>query len=468
MACRRSPTLFLYLIVLWVSGVEPQATSARVQNSFGQPPAVGDWKWCSELPTASQFGCIEMLTLESPGKKSTAYSYGAANELPKGTTVKVRCQSRDSVGCYPFEAPISNCVQPGITSAIDDFITVEVSSSGDTWGHNYELTLRTGTFRPGLTLGRGFTGTRQSSNLSQIVSDSSKGTSSFKWTYSYSLTGVLGLESYWVEQPKGLDSRTQNPLSTEYFNWLKTAEATGGGPVGPSVLIYEWGTYTSYLTPDLCLEDPFEGSWAESNGMGFSFSTSGGWGKPSAKTLKQLIGQNWPSPKLDFTAFGPHYKPRRGSEPLEVIGARIQVFLGSKFLVGTGYKNLSGDWLRDFDNSSYEVTTKDDQIARPSVTKMSEGVLIDLGIEHYSAPNPTVDIVVPEQFKLKRNQSGPLSRFVSHSGPGTRNWSVTGGCAISGKNLRTPRRPARCLLSLAVYSKNGKLASLKSARIAVP
>ena len=65
--------------------------------------------------------------------------------------------------------------------------------------------------------------------------------------------------------------------------------------------------------------------------------------------------------------------------------ARIQVFMPAAYFAALGYSSLS-----EFDSTSYNVTAEDGQVVTPTITPRDNGLLINLGVQHYSSPNPTI------------------------------------------------------------------------------
>jgi hypothetical protein len=107
--------------------------------------------------------------------------------------------------------------------------------------------------------------------------------------------------------------------------------------------------------------------------------------------------------KLSFTAQNFHYLPQNGQEPLEVMPARIQVFMPAAYFTALGYSSLS-----EFDSSSFNVTTEDGQVVKPTVIPRDNGLLINLRVQHYSSPNPTI-IFKPKTLSAVSDTSSTTS-----------------------------------------------------------
>ena len=124
-------------------------------------------------------------------------------------------------------------------------------------------------------------------------------------------------------------------------------------------------------------------AWAEANASSFS------WGYGTSTDLAS-DGQQVQN-KLNFIASNYHWLPGKKTT-INLMPARIQVFLPAGYFLALGYSSLD-----DFDGSAYSVTTEDSQRTSPKVTELNGGLLINLGVKHYSSPNPSIS------FKLGAN-----------------------------------------------------------------
>jgi hypothetical protein len=331
-----------------------------------------------------------------------------------------------------------------------------------------------GDFRASFAIGHGTTST-------QLIDDGDG-------TYTFILGATFDTTYTVIPPPDVLPSGpTGGPTGmNKYYEWLKTAEAT---TASDSVHVQIWPRdhlLNSSLSAKGCFYYPFIGSWAEANAQGFSWSYSGGATQPSSSTDSTKLAS---SPNvLKFQANGPHYKKRTGSEPLELNPARVQVFLPTSYFTGLGYESLE-----TFDATSYSVTAEDGQTTAPSLSKRSDGILINLGIKHYSAPNPTITFknagststaqtsttlpalsastststTIPSPLKMLKAGSRNLSSLISYSGTGTRKWTTSGGCTVLGSKLRAPSRKTTCTVTLTVRSKSNKVTYRKTVKVAV-
>lgn len=451
---KRSLRIALATLVMSVFTLSPSSSQAAVDNT----PTAGAWAWCS--PTVVN-GCIKSVTTISPEKVETTYTDFA--QLPSGLEVRVNC---DSVGIVKFcngnryEAAVgSSCrdvaTWPAGRVIVPDLL-IDIIWSGKS-GWRVKIEVSTGNYRPAFTIGHGTT--------SAITTDDGDGT----FTYTF----VAEIEtSYSANPPSSL--RMMDPgAMTRYKEWLATAEATNSSETAH---VQVWPR-DHLLNPSKsatgCFYYPFEGSWAEANAQGFSWSYNTDGATSASPTA--------PPNKLFFEASAPHYLPRVGTNDLAVMPARVQVFLPAAYFTALGYATLS-----EFDSSSYSVTTEDGQKVSPTVVEQDGGLRINLGVQHYSAPNPTIvfksknlvtAVVAPTSTAtptattstktVRRSTTKSLSSLISLSKAGTKTYKVTGGCSISGKNLRTPARKTICKLTLTVRNSKKKIIATKSQLIRV-
>jgi len=90
---------------------------------------------------------------------------------------------------------------------------------------------------------------------------------------------------------------------------------------------------------------------------------------------------------LRLKALSPHYKKQQPGSELELNPARIVVYVPNKLLAAMGFSDPT-----TFDAKSLSVTTKDGQVTTPTLERDADGVLVNLGVQHYSEPDPVVTI----------------------------------------------------------------------------
>lgn len=445
------PTLRIALatLVMCVITISP----SRAHATADAIPVAGNWAWCS--PSVAN-GCVKSVTTISPEKVETSYTDSA--QIPIGLTYSIRCSIEPGGTCdgNKYEsvsrgACTVKSTWPATSRGIPD-ILIDISWSGKT-GWKVKLVLSTGSYQPAFTIGHG--------TVSAITSDDGDGT----FTYTF----VAEIEpAYSASPPSSL--RMMDPgATTRYKEWLATAEATS---TSESVHVQIWPKdhlLNQNRNATGCFHYPFVGAWAEANAQGFSWSYNTDGATSASPTA--------PPNKLFFEAFAPHYLPRVGMNELEVMPARVQVFLPAAYFIALGYASLS-----EFDSSSYSVTTEDGQKVSPTVVEQDGGLRINLGVQHYSAPNPTIifksknvvttatptaTIQATSTKTIRRSTQKSLTSLVSLSKTGTRTYKVTGGCSISGKNLRTPSRKTTCKLTLTVRNSKKRILATKTVTIKV-
>jgi hypothetical protein len=161
------------------------------------------------------------------------------------------------------------------------------------------------------------------------------------------------------------------------------------------------------------------------------------------------------------------------------------------------FKALGYASLDEFDSNSYSVTTEDGQATSPSITKQDGGLLINLGVQHYSAPEPAItfaakgsplsggqslsptqkiSVSAPSSSAssagiltpvLSRKKSANLSSIISYRGVGIKAWKISGGCTISGMYVKAPAKRGSCVLSLSVRNSKKKIVYTKKTTIQI-
>ena len=453
---------FLLLSAFFVASLVIGAPRTVVASTT--TPPLGSWTWCTETVVN---GCIEAVTTTSPDKVTNTYF--SASELPAGLAVSARCSGNgpaSSCDGNKFENNANGvCTQR--TTWSGGFTTPSIEMDIEWPGRSgWEITLRlsTGDFRPAFLIGHGTRST-------QITSDGDG-------TYTFAFTSVMEF----VHTAPMTQSRIPADIATfsrevvQVQLWPRDHLLSSRMP--------QQGTSPVQLTNTPCMYYPFTGAWAEANAQSFSWSYQSQF-PPLAPTSNDSPIAN----KLTFMAAAPHYKPQVGNQPLEVIAARVQVFLPTAYFRSLGYETLDG-----FDSSSYSVVAADGQSTSPTVTQREDGLLINLGISHYSAPNPELTFAVrgnPLTSSDSLRATPPLNRPPSRAvvqAPTSKLFSVKKGattsssriarelgvsvksakkvvlsvspaskkvCRVSGLSVRATKK-GNCTVILKVTSKNGK------------
>jgi hypothetical protein len=458
---------FLALTLLTVSALV--VSSSHTVRASSTTPPLGSWSWCTDVLVD---GCIEAVTTVSPEKVSNTYT--SAAELPVGLSVGANCSGNGpATSCdgNKFEDNADGvCVEKSSWAGGRTTPSIEIDINWTSRsGWEVSMRLSTGNFRPAFLIGHGTRST-------QITSDGDG-------TFTFTFTSII-------------EFAYSAPVSQ---NAIPADIATFGRE---NVHVQLWPRdhlLSSYLTQPMgaprqigrgpCKFYPLSGAWAEANAQGFSWS----YGTPNFSSGPPATDSPIAS-KFTFKASAPHYKPRVGSQALEVIQARVQIFLSTAYFRSLGYETVD-----EFDSNSYSVTTEDGQATTPTVTKLEGGLLINLGISHYSAPNPQLTFVVkgdslttsdslastpalirrtattvPQKspakvFTLRKGQTASSSRIARELGISLKSakkivlsisTASKKACKVSGLSVRTIKK-GTCSVTLKVTAKNGKTKTYK-------
>ena len=429
--------------------VSPRGSAEAADNA----PLPGTWGWCTESIVN---GCIQSLTTISPDKVETVYTDSSAfctnpcysNPATLGKVFLDLVVTCDSIGpgqtCdgnrYESVADGScreKTTWPAGRAVVPDLL-IDVRWYGKS-GWSVKVKLSTGNYRPAFTIGHGTT--------SAITTDDGDG------TFTYTYTGEIE-KNYLLFMPTGTI-----PGTASYFEWMATATAKS---FDESVHVQVWPR--DHLL-DLskfalsCSYYPFEGAWAEANAISFSWSYNR-YPIPSGST------QSVPN-KLYFVADNYHYLPQNGTEPLQIMPARVQVFMPAAYFTALGYSSVAG-----FDSSSYSVTAEDGQTVSPTVTARDGGLVINLGVQHYSSINPTLTFKLGPNWRSSTSKKDlivsskkaaslkSIATFVGLAQPkgstiSLRVWSSSSKiCRVSGTALKAVKK-GTCKATVTVKSRSG-------------
>ena len=439
--------------------ITPASSNAKTNTT----PPIGRWSWCT---SSTEVGCMASVTMTSPQGVSTTYTSRPqtqyfADVVVSCDGVSPKSQSCDSNRYYTRSdgqcAEVAGWLNPYMNAALN--VQVVGGASGGLanslvgWG--VRVVLNTGNFEPGYTIGHGITGTSTSVNADG--------------TFQFTLDTKIEL-TYDAEPPAAVAPTSQARLKA-YRDWLSTAVATSSREtLSLQVFPKEDLLNTSFMVNG-CTFIPFTGAWAEGNGIGFAWNYTGG--VPGEMSASDMVNPGAPT-TFNFTAYGPHYLPQVSGQALQVQPARVQVFLPLAYFGALGYSNLS-----DFDSNSYSVTTSDGQVTHPITTIRPDGMLINVGIEHYSAPNPVLVFKLkgsptslggykaPKARKVNLGSKTLLQSIFKEKISSRDKWKAVGGCKISGRSLVAPKRRASCVVTLKVVNAKGKVTSQRSALVTV-
>ena len=182
-----------------------------------------------------------------------------------------------------------------------------------------------------------------------------------------------------------------------------------------------------------------KGAFVSSNGQGFTLNVA--------------------SDRFDVRVMSPHYLPRQGSDDLKVAPGFVRFFLTTDYIV----KNRGYASINDLTVDKLELTVKGD-VEPPSITYRTDGVLIDTGITHFSAPDPSLRIKPVEKTassaaaptSLSKGSKVALSRFATPQSSTKPKWSAKGACKIVGKTVVATSSKGTCSLTLQTLNAKKK------------
>ena len=443
------------------------APSHSAKAAAGQFGSTGTWGFCA---SDTQVGCVEGLYLTGTDGVTTLVN-SSAGLTETNVTMNVSCSVAGGMNesGVPYTNPKPDSCDP--TNVVGQYYgcdkySLAIISASVTWkagvGGSVAAVFRTGDFEPAFSLGAGITN-------AQILKTSA-GQFKYVWKSQVDLIHKIPSETAMTSfGGSSVATATQAQASLAIFP--KTA--------------YYGSAYAYSSTPVIgtgdCVQRPIEGSWASANAQAFS--------------AEVMLGKRSHTPNLvntfRFTAYGPHFK-----DPTTVNGSRtslnsayMRVFLAPAFLDSIGCANQC-----DQMSTALSITTADGQTAAPTFTKFEEGYLVNLGIDHYSAPNPVVTaskigepLVVQRDWKstttimptATRTAGTTASTVPAPVNSGTRpdrtvkakvksrtglariftanpkykvKWTVSGGCRLSGSTLIARSTKGSCVLTLVEKS----------------
>ena len=198
------------------------------------------------------------------------------------------------------------------------------------------------------------------------------------------------------------------------------------------------------------------------------------------------MSQSWSFSKDTFMvqARSPHFLPPDSSGKSEVTPGFVRVFLPSSYItLDRGYSSVS---MVTADRVQLTVSGAN---ATAKVTPSSDGILVDTGVEHFSAPDPTIKILANNEklgssspmtttsttnvnstapassrsvasnvapSTIKRGVPTALSRFATPQSSAKPKWSAKGSCKIVGKTVVATSSKGTCSLTLQTLNAKKK------------
>ena len=424
--------------------------------------ASGSFGFCQ---SASQENCIEQVVVTRVDGATSTYSSSSALSADN---------VQADIGCTAMGGTCDGVVtSTQVTEAAKTCspITTDMSMrsltvSGGVIGHRdwtVQLDARTGTFEPAFSLGNGIVDTR--------ISPDSDGT----WKYSITLKPVVqALVTYPAEL------QLVGPMPSDYTQkvnaFLATAEATmvhakAGASIWPPSYLYWSGSPTTG-----CAYLPLTGMWGTTNGNGFEFGLrkkeNAGTGLQYEFVFKVSSAHYVKKDMLDVEVgrFGTYNSgPFSGERILNP--ADVRMMLPKAYISALGYAQAG-----DIPSSALTVTTEDGQTASPKISPRSDGsAILDFGISHFSAPNPAVSVQQNSTVSsstavtrsLGRNKSISAAKVVNATVKGSKTWTATGRCKVSGSRIVASASTGSCKVTVTVRNTKKKVLFRKTATLNV-
>ena len=330
-------------------------------------PPLGVWEFCT---TNSQIGCIKKATITAPGAEAmvatTASQVNAA-----GVTLRVECGFPANTGLTATDNcssdfPITGCTSTRMGGGLAQ---LGVSLTAQTYPTRVQIEISTGAYKPRFGMGNG--------TRSMKVSANGDG------TYTYVLDTTIDIIPH-ANIPSEILSLLAPPVSAAEYGarlseWMSTA-------VADSSSIRAGMTAYATIGHGLC-DLNFEGLWFDANSQGFSLTGLSGGPLGCEVSQTQTPCMTKTSLVMSFGAGSPHYKQQVPGKELELNPARIVAYVPNKLLAAMGFTDPA-----TFDAQSFSVSTKDGQTTTPSIERNADGVLVNLGVQHYSQPDPVIKI----------------------------------------------------------------------------
>ena len=194
------------------------------------------------------------------------------------------------------------------------------------------------------------------------------------------------------------------------------------------------------------------------------------------------MSQSWTFSNDTFSAsaVSPHLLPPDATGKSAVTPGYVRIFLPETYItLDRGYKDVS------LVTSDRVKLTVSGQNATAKVTKATGGILVDTGVEHFSAPNPEMSVLkandaavsvvtttttiaptsnsvvavnypVAAVAKLKKGASKTLSSIAKTKAAQKPKWSASGKCKIVGSKVVALKVAGTCKVTLRVLNSKKK------------
>jgi len=335
-------------------------SSSTASHAANLHPPTGVWGFCT---TASQIGCIKKATVTAPGAEAVVVT-NSEQLTATGVTLRVECGIPvETGGAAAIECssdlPTTGCTAMARPGGLPE---LTITLSAQTYPTKFQVELATGDYKPRFGMGIG----------TQKIKIAPNGDG----TYIYSLDTIIDIIPMAGKSPIPIVPGPE--YLAKYSEWISTATAD---------MHFIKAKMSASATIHGSCDLNFDGLWLDFNSQGFSLGglTGGPVGCDTTQSPTPCTATT--SLVLRLKALSPHYKEQESGKELELNPARIVVYVPNKLLAAMGFSDPA-----TFDAKSLSVTTKDGQITTPTLERDAEGVLVNLGVQHYSEPDPVVTI----------------------------------------------------------------------------
>jgi hypothetical protein len=241
----------------------------------------------------------------------------------------------------------------------------------------------------------------------------------------------------------------------------------------PALKAYLNGCYSSSTCPDTSVASSVSyaiGGYLRMLGVNAS------WPSVASESLRNALrgtfistngmSQGWTFSNDTFfaTAVSPHLLPPDSTGKSAVTPGYVKIFLPETYLtLDRGYADLS---LVTSDRIKLTVSGEK---ASAKVTKVVGGILVDTGVEHFSAPNPDMTVLKASDTavtavtqpavvlsKLGKGTSKSLSSIAKTKASQKPKWSASGKCKIVGSKVVALKVAGTCKVTLRVLNSKKK------------
>ena len=335
-------------------------TTSNTAHAANLRPPTGVWGFCT---SASQIGCIKKATITAPGAEAVVATT-AEQVTATGVTLRVECGIPvESGGGVANECssdlPSTSCTARARPGGLPQ---LTITMSAQTYPTKVQLEIATGDYKPRFGMGVG----------TQKMKISPNGDGTYTYLLDSSIDIIPAASNSPIPIVPGPD------YFAKYSEWIATATADSH-----FIKAQMSASATIHGSCDL----NFDGLWLDFNSQGFSLGglSGGPVGCEVSPTATSCTANA--SLVLRLKALSPHYKKQEPGKELELNPARIVVYVPNKLLAAMGFSDPT-----TFDAKSLSVTTKDGQVTTPTLERDADGVLVNLGVQHYSEPDPVVTI----------------------------------------------------------------------------